>query len=385
MLLSLVAAALVAPVLSGPVLPDTITAAESPAPGQVAWFEGTFEEALALAASQDRLVFVDFWTDWCVWCKRLDADVFSQESVATALDDLVCLSVDAESKTGAPVAKRFNVLAFPTLLVLNSDGSVRDTIAGYMPPAEFIAEIERIQADEGTLSALRRRVEEEPASIEARFDLANKLESLGDSAGYDEQVAAIRELDPEQKSQPMRELLYASIIKQLDAQALAAQYADIERLLAFLEEETHEDLLFEGYYFAWRIEEFHSRLAGIDNSGPEAVEQHRVAQLAMARKAWEHVPEELVGPIGNNMAWAAWEARDVMSDDYKAFALEVAVLAQATDENDTSLLDTLGCVRFMNGDREGALECVERCLELEPEKELWQTRFEEFQPEQTEG
>ena len=117
MLLSLVAAALVAPVLSGPVLPDTITAAESPAPGQVAWFEGTFEEALALAASQDRLVFVDFWTDWCVWCKRLDADVFSQESVATALDDLVCLSVDAESKTGAPVAKRFNVLAFPTLLV----------------------------------------------------------------------------------------------------------------------------------------------------------------------------------------------------------------------------------------------------------------------------
>ena len=371
----LAAAALVAP-------------AETPAPaaedhGAITWFEGTYEEALAKAAAEDRLVFIDFWTDWCVWCKRLDADVFSQESVGTAMSDILCLSIDAESETGAPIAKQFNVKGFPTLLLLEADGSVRDSIGGYMPPEDFIAEIERIQRDEGTLGGLRRKVEAEPSNLDARFEYAVKLESVGDQEGYAAQIAAIKELDPEGTSVAVHTLRLAEITKQINSEAGSGKYVELGPLLAFLEGETNTELLFDGYSLAWRVGNFHTRMASIDGSEEAVIQEHKANELAMARKAWEYVPEEIAAPFGNQLAWMAWEARESISDAHKAFALEVAEAAVAGlgSEEDPSMLDTLACVRFMNGDRDGALEAVKRSLELDPENETFAGRWVEFSAE----
>ncbi|MFT7484411.1 MAG: hypothetical protein ACI9F9_000251 [Candidatus Paceibacteria bacterium] len=32
--------------------------------GKLNWFEGSYEDALARAASSNKIVFIDFWTDW---------------------------------------------------------------------------------------------------------------------------------------------------------------------------------------------------------------------------------------------------------------------------------------------------------------------------------
>ena len=32
--------------------------------GKIAWFEGTFEQALAKAKAEKKLIFIDFWTSW---------------------------------------------------------------------------------------------------------------------------------------------------------------------------------------------------------------------------------------------------------------------------------------------------------------------------------
>ena len=32
--------------------------------GKLAWFSGTLEQALAEARTKNRVVFIDFWTDW---------------------------------------------------------------------------------------------------------------------------------------------------------------------------------------------------------------------------------------------------------------------------------------------------------------------------------
>lgn len=32
--------------------------------GKLAWFSGTFEQALAEAKAKNRVVFIDFWTEW---------------------------------------------------------------------------------------------------------------------------------------------------------------------------------------------------------------------------------------------------------------------------------------------------------------------------------
>jgi hypothetical protein len=39
----------------------TVVAADH---GKIAWFEGTYDEAIKNAATSKKLVFMDFWTDW---------------------------------------------------------------------------------------------------------------------------------------------------------------------------------------------------------------------------------------------------------------------------------------------------------------------------------
>lgn len=115
--------------------------------GGVIWASGTFESVLARAQSEHKLVFADFTTSWCGWCKRLERDTFSDAEVMRALNErYVCVSIDAESKLGAPLAQRYKIAGFPTLLFLAPDGTVRHTIGGYVPPERFRQELDRVEA-----------------------------------------------------------------------------------------------------------------------------------------------------------------------------------------------------------------------------------------------
>src|SRR5262249_39727113 len=122
--------------------------------GKLDWFKGSFEEALAQAKASNKLVFIDFWTTWCGWCKRLNKGTLSDDSVVQVMNDFVCLSIDAETKAGKPLAQRFHVKGFPALIVLAADGSPEDAINGYLPPDKFKKEMQRIKAGQGTAGSL---------------------------------------------------------------------------------------------------------------------------------------------------------------------------------------------------------------------------------------
>ncbi len=63
MLIPILAAVLAAPLPVPPPIGNvaTVVAADH---GKLAWFEGSYEEALEKAAASKQLVFIDFWTDW---------------------------------------------------------------------------------------------------------------------------------------------------------------------------------------------------------------------------------------------------------------------------------------------------------------------------------
>ena len=59
----LAAAALMAPPATA-TSPGAASAAPAGDHGKVAWFEGTFEDVLAKAKAEKKIVFLDFWTSW---------------------------------------------------------------------------------------------------------------------------------------------------------------------------------------------------------------------------------------------------------------------------------------------------------------------------------
>src|SRR5215213_4076122 len=92
-----------------------------------------YETALAQAKKENKKILLDFTgSDWCGWCKKLDAEVFSQpEFKEYAAKKLVLVEVDfprgfklpeATKKQNDALQSKYRIQGFPTIVLLSSGG-----------------------------------------------------------------------------------------------------------------------------------------------------------------------------------------------------------------------------------------------------------------------
>ena len=126
------------------------------AQGQVKWH--TIEEA-DKTKIDGKLYFIDFYTDWCGYCKKMDRETFTDATVAKILNKYYYpVKFNAESgklvtwqgrqfqpaKGGRAKVHPFAVtmlgqrMGFPTFGLFKPDGTLLQAIPGYYPPKEFV-------------------------------------------------------------------------------------------------------------------------------------------------------------------------------------------------------------------------------------------------------
>lgn len=116
-----------------------------------------WNKAQEQAKTNHKLLFLNFTgSDWCGWCIKLDKDIFSQEQFKNfAHDNLVLVELDfprrksqptEERKQNMELAQQYEVLGFPTIVVLNSNGQKVWQFDGYFPggPEAFIAQLQKL-------------------------------------------------------------------------------------------------------------------------------------------------------------------------------------------------------------------------------------------------
>lgn len=363
-----------------PLQGEEVSQDETHSRGQIAWLDASYEQALEEAGRRDALVLVEFWADWCGWCKQHERDNLTDEQVARTFERFVCfgadLSVDDDGNffddEAAALMKRFAVRRFPTLLFVRPDGTPEDIVSGFLPKEMLLREIERIERGERTLGYFETKMAQEPGELEWRWQYAVKLDALGDTPGFQREVAHIQAKDPEKASIPMRRMALRTLTEVLWGCMRDPEIEpDPAELETFIAKEKHPELLCD----AWLL------MGAVRGELGEAE-----ASLSAYRSAWAAVPIENLPAVGNGIAWAYWTRRDELSDEDKRFALLVAIDAtRELEKRDFDPLvramyyDTLACCYYMNGKSSKAVRLMQRCVEADPSSQGYADRLAHFE------
>ena len=127
------------------------------------FFHGSLEDALALAAEEEKLVFVDVYTIWCGPCVVMQETVFPLPEVGEFFNArFVNFKLDAESEeqNGPELAARYDIGVYPTYLILDHEGNELNRASSALPSEQFISLVNRMLSES----------ESDFDQLQARFD-----------------------------------------------------------------------------------------------------------------------------------------------------------------------------------------------------------------------
>lgn len=114
--------------------------------------DDTFQDTV----TQDGIVFVDAWADWCGPCKQFAP---TYEKASEKHTDVTFAKLDTEANQ--QLASALEIRAIPTLMAFR-DGILIYQNAGAMPPAAFDDLIEQVKGLD--MDDVRRQIAEQNAS-----------------------------------------------------------------------------------------------------------------------------------------------------------------------------------------------------------------------------
>jgi len=124
---------------------------------KIRWY--SFEEAYQLNKKKPKKIFIDVFTDWCGWCKKMDAETFTNSVISDyMMDHFYCVKLNAERKDTIiidgvtftnpnPASKRSTHqlavellkgnMSYPSYVFLNEKSQWLTVVSGYQQAHDF--------------------------------------------------------------------------------------------------------------------------------------------------------------------------------------------------------------------------------------------------------
>lgn len=127
----------------------------------VEFAELDFEQAVIKAKTENKHLFIDFYTNWCAPCKLMDRDVFPLEEVGDYFNSkFISIKINGEIGEGIDLAKKYAIKAYPTFVILDGNQEVVHVFAGgILDGQKFIDKVDVSFNPEKAYGALKSRYE----------------------------------------------------------------------------------------------------------------------------------------------------------------------------------------------------------------------------------
>jgi thiol-disulfide isomerase/thioredoxin len=98
---------------------------------QINFNHGPWQEILAQAGRENKLVFLDCYASWCGPCKWMAANAFVDPAVSAFFNaHFVNAKIDMEEGEGPELSSQFGIEAYPTLIFVDASGKAVETAVG---------------------------------------------------------------------------------------------------------------------------------------------------------------------------------------------------------------------------------------------------------------
>lgn len=115
----------------------------------------TFEEAIEMSKKQPKPIFVDVYTHWCGWCKKMDKDTFENPKVVAYMNkNYYCIKFNAEGKENVVFPQKTYTntgrnhelavellegkMSYPSVVYLDKTFAKIQVLPGYRAADEFV-------------------------------------------------------------------------------------------------------------------------------------------------------------------------------------------------------------------------------------------------------
>jgi thioredoxin-related protein len=115
-----------------------------------------FDDGLAKARTENKPIFLEFYAEWCIFCKKFQKETIKDQRVASMLsENFVYVRLNAEnsenrvryqgkSLSNVELAQAFGINAYPSLIFLDSKGKPITMLSGFIPPNQFVPVLDYI-------------------------------------------------------------------------------------------------------------------------------------------------------------------------------------------------------------------------------------------------
>ena len=105
----------------------------------IRFIEADWNKALQTAKDAKKLVFIDIYATWCGPCRMLKKNTFTDKNVAQFFNDnFINVSIDGEKGVGPDLLERYQVEAYPTLIIADENGDPVLYTMGYLDPKTLL-------------------------------------------------------------------------------------------------------------------------------------------------------------------------------------------------------------------------------------------------------